>query len=313
MKATLFSALFAAMFAVAAPGFAQEAPAQPNRYLAALPTPAERFEIKGMLVERHGSGPRALILVPGLSSGAWVWQQTVRDFAATNTVYVVTLPGFDGRPAVAGEPFDNARDALAELIVSRKLVKPVVIGHSIGAALSYALAQEHPDRVGGVIGIDGLPVFPRTENMTPEQRAAMADGARTQMSALSGPAFEANQQQYMRGIGMVDMGKADDAAKLSARSDPQAVGAYAGALMARDLRPGMSRISAPVLLLAPYYAPDAPYIGNISKDDKVAYYRALMGATPKLEVEAIDNARHFPMIDQPQATSDAIRRFLKSL
>ncbi len=313
MKASLFAALSAALFAVVAPGFAQEAPAQPNRFLNALPTATERFEIKGMLVERHGSGPRALILVPGLSSGAWVWQQTVRDFASTNTVYVVTLPGFDGRPAVEGEPFDNARDALAELIVSRKLVKPVIVGHSIGATLSYALAQQSPERLGGVIGIDGLPVFPRTEDMTPEQRTAMADGVRKQMSSLAGPSFAASQQQYMRSIGMVDIGRADDAAKLSARSDPQAVGAYAGAVMGRDLRPGMNKVTVPVLLLAPYYAPDAPYLGNITKDDKVAYYRALMGETPKLEVEAIDNARHFPMIDQPAATSDAIRQFLKRL
>ena len=310
MKASL---MFAALFAIAAPSFAQDAPAQPNRFLTALPTATERFEIKGMLVERHGSGPRALILVPGLSSGGWVWQQTVRDFAATNTLYVVTLPGFDGRPAVAGDPFDNARDALAELIVSRKLVKPVIVGHSIGATLSYALAQEHSDRLGGVIGIDGLPVFPRTEDLAPEQRAAMADGMRKQMGSLNGPAFAASQQQYMRSIGMVDIGKADDAARLSARSDPQAVGAYAGAIMGRDLRPGMSKVKVPVLLLAPYYAPDAPFIGNITKDDKVAYYRALMGETPNLEVEAIDKARHFPMIDQPEATSDAIRRFLERL
>jgi len=310
MKATL---LFAALFTIAAPGYAQEAPAQPNRFLAALPAAAERFEIKGMLVERHGSGGRPLILVPGLSSGGWVWQQMVRDFASTNTLYVVTLPGFDGRPAVAGEPFDNARDALAELIASRKLVGPVVVGHSIGATLAYALAQQAPERLGGVVGIDGLAVFPRTEDLKPEQRAAMAEGMRKQLSALTGPAFAGQQQQYMRSIGMVDIGKADDAARLSARSDPQAVGAYAGAVVGRDLRPGMAKVTVPVLLLTPYYAPDAPYLGNISMQEKVEYYRALMGETPKLEVEAIDKARHFPMIDQPEAVADAVRRFLKRL
>lgn len=316
MKASsLFAASFAALLGLAAvaPTFAADAPAPANRFLAAQPAAGERFEIRGMLVERHGSGPRALIMVPGLSSGAWVWQQMVRDFAPTHTVYVVTLPGFDGRPAVAGDPFDNARDALAELIASRKLVKPVLVGHSIGATLSYALAQELPYRLGGVVGIDGLAVFPRTEDLPPEQRAAMAEGIRKQMSALAGPAFAAQQQQYMRSIGMIDIGKADDAAALSARSDPQAVGAYAGAVMARDLRPGMSRASVPILLLAPYYAPDAPYLGNITMENKVAYYRALMGDAPKLEVVPIDKARHFPMIDQPEAVADAVRAFLKRL
>ncbi|MGI4720826.1 MAG: alpha/beta fold hydrolase [Janthinobacterium lividum] len=316
MKASsLFAASFAALLGLAtmAPTFAADAPAPANRFLAAQPAAGERFEIRGMLVERHGSGPRALVMVPGLSSGGWVWQQMVRDFAPTHTVYVVTLPGFDGRPAVDGDPFDNARDALAELIASRKLVKPVLIGHSIGATLSYALAQELPDRLGGVVGIDGLAVFPRTEDLPPEQRAAMADGIRKQMSALAGPAFAAQQQQYMRAIGMIDIGKADDAAALSARSDPQAVGAYAGAVMARDLRPGMPKARTPILVLAPYYAPDAPYLGNITIENKVAYYRALMGDAPQLEVVPIDKARHFPMIDQPEAVADVVRSFLKRL
>jgi len=313
MKASLFAVLVAASFATAVPTFAQDAPQPPNRFLTAQPAASERFEIKGMLVERHGSGPRALVMVPGLSSGAWVYQQMVRDFAPQYTVYVVTLPGFDGRPAVTGEPFDNARDALLELIVSRKLVKPVVIGHSIGATLAYALAQEAPERLGGVVGIDGLAVFPRTEDLPPEQRATMADGIRKQMGAASGPAFAAQQQQYMRTVGMVDIGKADDAARLSSRSDPQAVGAYAGAVMGRDLRPGMPKATVPVLLLAPYYAPDAAFLGGITIENKVAYYRALMGEAPQLEVEAIDKARHFPMIDQPEAVRDAVSRFLKRL
>jgi pimeloyl-ACP methyl ester carboxylesterase len=310
MKTTLFAALIAATFAVSGPALAQGAPEQPNRFLAAQPAAAERFEIKGMLVERHGSGPRALVLVPGLSSGAWVWGQTVRDFAPTHTVYVVTLPGFDGRPAVSGDPFDASRDALAELIASRKLAKPVIVGHSIGATLALALAQTLPQQVGGVVAVDGLPVFPRTEDTPPEQRAEMAERTRRQMASLAGPAFVAQQHQYMRSIGMVDMGKGDDAARLSARSDPAAVASYVGAVLARDLRPGLARIQAPVLLLVPYYAPDAPVLNNITAADKLRYYRELMAGTPKLEVETIDKARHFAMIDQPEAVSAAIRRFI---
>lgn len=316
MKASLlFAALLGLAGSAVLPSAAAQAPVAarpeaPNRF-AAQPVPAERFEIKGMLVERHGSGPRPLVLVPGLSTGGWVWGQLVRDFAPSHTVYVVTLPGFDGRPAVSGDPFDNARAALAELIASRKLAKPVVVGHSIGATLALALAQDLPQGIGAVVAIDGLPVFPRTEDMPMEARAAMAEGMRKQMAALSGPAFVAQQHQYMRGIGMVDMGKADDAARLTSRSDPAAVASYMAAVLSRDLRPGLAGVKAPVLLLVPYYAPDAVVLNNITIDDKLAYYRDLMLGTPQLQVEAIDKARHFAMIDQPEAVADAIRRFIK--
>lgn len=307
MKASL---LFAALIGLAAPGFAADAPQAPNRFTTQAPA-VESFEIKGMLVERHGNGPRAMILVPGLSTGGWVWGQMVRDFAPTHSVYVVTLPGFDGRPAVAGDPFDAGRDALAELIATRKLAKPVVVGHSLGATLALALAQAQPRQVGAVVAIDGLPVFPRTEDTPLEQRPAVAERMRAQLAGLSAPAFAAQQRQYMRSIGMVDIGKAEDAARLTARSDPAAVAAWVGAVLARDLRPGLADIQAPVLVLAPYYAPDAAALDNITAADKVAYYRELMAGTPRLQVEAIDKARHYAMIDQPEAVAEAIRRFIQ--
>lgn len=309
---TAFAPAFASSFAKAFDTPPAQATPAPNRF-AAAPAPSERFEIEGMLVERHGSAGRALVLVPGLSTGGWVWQQLVRDFAPTHTVYVVTLPGFDGRPAVAGDPFDAARDALAELIASRKLARPVLVGHSLGGTLAIALAEQLPERIGGVVSIDGLPVMPRTEDTPPEQRAALAESMRQRMAGVSSAAFAAQQQQYMRSIGMVDMGRADDAALLTARSDPAAVAGYVGAVLARDLRPGLAAIKAPVLVLAPYYAPDSAVLNNMSAADKLAYYRELMAGTPRLEVEAIDKARHFAMIDQPEAVRDALRRFLKQL
>ncbi|MEA0722035.1 alpha/beta hydrolase, partial [Xanthomonas campestris] len=166
--------------------------------------------------------------------------------------------------------------------------------------------------LGGVVAIDGLPVFPRTEDMPPAQRAAMAEGVRRQMAAAAGPAFAAQQRQYMRTIGLVDMGKADDVAMLTSRSDPIAVADYAASVMARDLRPGLANIRVPVLVLAPTYGPDAALTG-MSGSDKVAYYRELMTGTPNLDVKPIDNARHFAMLDQPRAVNDALRQFLNNL
>lgn len=310
MKAS--SLLFAVLAAAAIPAFAADAPAPPNRFAASI-APAERFEIQGMLVERHGSGPQPMILIPGLSTGGWVWQETVRAFAGSHAVYVVTLPGFDGRPAVAGNPFDAAKGALTELIASRHLVKPVLVGHSLGGMLAIALAEELPGRIGGAVSIDGLPVMPRTEDMPPEQRAPMAETMRQRMAASTPAAFADQQRQYMRAIGTTDMGKADDLARLTGRSDPAAVGAYVGAVLALDLRPGLAKIQAPVLMLSPFFGPDSAALGGISSADKVAYYRQLMTGTPKLDVEPIDNARHFAMIDQPGAVHDALRRFMKTL
>jgi pimeloyl-ACP methyl ester carboxylesterase len=299
----------------ATPGHAAETGApQANRFAATI-APAERFEIDGVLVERHGqpgSRGRPLILIPGLASGGWVWQETVRAFSADHAVYVLTLPGFDGRPPAGPTPFASAQAAVANLIAQRRLGKPVIVGHSLGATMALALAARQPASVGGVVAIDGLPVFPGTENIEPAQRQAMAAGVKVRMAGANAQVFASQQQAYMRVAGVVDMGKADDLAKLTSRSDPASVAQYMADDLELDLRPGLQNIQAPVLVISPFFEPDAAQQG-MTAQAKAEYYRSLLAGAPKVDVVTVTPARHFAMIDQPQHVNDAIRTYLQSL
>jgi pimeloyl-ACP methyl ester carboxylesterase len=310
---------FALLLALGAfqPGKAADAAAQPvaagaNRFAAAI-APLERFEIDGVLVERHGAASgRPLILIPGLASGSWVWQDTIRAFGAEHPLYVLTLPGFDGRPPAGPAPFALTRAAVAKLIESRNLARPVIVGHSLGGILGFALAEDKPALVGGVISIDGLPVMPGSEDFTPAQRVQFAENMRARVANASPDAFAGQQQAYMRTIGVLDMGKADDLARLSGRSDPKSVGQYVADVLNLDLRPGLKTIQAPVLVLAPYFDLDASQRG-LQEATVADYYRALLEGTPRLQVTTVSPARHFAMIDEPEKVEDAIRAYLKSL
>ena len=316
------SSLLFALAALAA-GAASIAPAQAqaqsptapvaNRFAATI-EPAERFESGTLLVERHGSRGRPVILVPGLASGPWVWQEVIRQFRDEFTLYVVTLPGFDGRPAPAAgapgwAPFESARAALRGLIAERKLDKPILVGHSLGGTLAYAVAQDLGSGIGGVVALDGLPVFPGTENMPPQQRPQAALNVRQRMAMSRPDAYAAEQRQYMRGQGVLDIGKADDITPLLLRSDREAVGAYVADLLALDLRPGLAKISAPVLVVAPFYQYDAAQ-DALTVNDKVEHYRMLVEGIPSVEVVPIAPSRHFLMVDQPLALAGILRRYL---
>lgn len=283
----------------------------PNRYAAAI-APAERFETGGVLVERHGSGGRPLILIPGLASGSWVWQDTVRAFASDHAVYVLTLPGFDGRPPAGPAPFAAARAAVEDLIASRRLDRPVLVGHSLGGILALAVAEDRPAAIGGVVSIDGLPVMPGTEEMAPAQRAQAAETMRAQIARQPAARFAEQQRNYMRTIGVLDMDRADALAQLSARSDPQSVGLWAADVLTVDLRPGLASIAAPVLAVVPYFDLDGAQ-HNLGAPAKADYYRALLAGTPRLQVVTVAPARHFAMFDQPQAVTAALRTFLATL
>src|SRR4029079_16082017 len=59
---------------------------------------ADPIRVGTMTVQRHGDHGTALILIPGLASGGWVWDDAVAALTNDHVLYVVTLAGFDGIP-----------------------------------------------------------------------------------------------------------------------------------------------------------------------------------------------------------------------
>jgi pimeloyl-ACP methyl ester carboxylesterase len=116
----------------------------------------------------------------------------------------------------------------------------------------------------------------------------------------------------MRTIGVVDMGKADDLALLTGRSDAASSGQYAADVLELDLRPALKDIQAPVLVIVPFFEPDAAQQG-LSAQAKADYYRSLFTGAPRVDAVTVAPARHFAMIDQPQLVNDAIRKYLSAL
>lgn len=304
------SLVFAAVLALCAP-LASHAASSAVTASAA----AEKFDVGPMLVERYGSHGSPMIFIPGLSSGPYVWESMVREFGKDHVIYLVTLPGFDGRPAASGDLLAGVEQWIGQLIASRKLARPVLVGHSLGGIYSIAYAEKHSDQIGGVVAIDGLPVFPGTENIPLAQRTAMAAGMKQRMAGITGAAFEAQQKTYMRGPGgVMDPATADMLAARSARSDPAAVTEYMSQVLALDLRGALPEIRVPVLMIAPFHEADMKAAGMpMTPAMKTDYYKGLMAGTPKLTVVAVSPSRHFAMLDQPQQVNDAIRAYLSAL
>jgi pimeloyl-ACP methyl ester carboxylesterase len=56
-----------------------------------------KFEAGALQVERISQKGPALIFIPGLASGPWAWDQTTGALRERYSIYLLTLPGFDGR------------------------------------------------------------------------------------------------------------------------------------------------------------------------------------------------------------------------
>ena len=262
------------------------------------------FESGALAVEQVSSKGPALILIPGLASGSWVWTETARRLEGSHSIYLLTLPGFDGRKPVAGATLDSLVGDLQTLIETKHIEQPVLVGHSLGGTLSLKFAADHSNLIAGVIAVDGLPVFPGTEGMTGD-RSAMADGTRAQFGGQTPEQFAASQVGYMKQIGVIDAALATQLATHSSRSDIGATADFAAQLIALDLRPRLPDIKVPVVEISPFNAPDFATMG-IDENGKTNYYRMLLTGVKQLDVISVSPSRHFVMFDQPEKFAAAL-------
>ena len=274
----------------------------------ALTTPSysksATFNVGALQVEQQGTKGPAVILIPGLAGGAWVWTDTAQRLMKDHRVYLLTLPGFDGRKPASGATFDSLAGDLRKLIEKKHLEHPVLVGHSLGGTLSIKFATEHSNLIAGVIAVDGLPVFPGSEGITGD-RSAVADNVRKQFSGQTREQFVASQQGYMKQIGVIDPELAIRLAEHSSRSDIGATAEFAAQDFALDLRPHLADIKVPVVEISPFNEADFAAIG-VNEEAKTGYYRALLAGTNQLEVVSISPARHFVMFDQPEKFAAAL-------
>ncbi len=277
-----------------------------------LPAPARSFDAGSLHVEVYGTpGRRALIFIPGLTCGPWEWSGEITRFAPNYTIYALTLPGFDGHPAIKPPRLQSVSADFWTLLQTEAIVKPVVIGHSLGGSLGIMLAEQHSDRLGGVISVDGLPIFPGMDRMTAVQRTQAGAQMAASMASISTPAqFAAMEKTYVLPNLMTSSDDIAVVAPLAARSDPASTATWISEDLALDLRPQLTAVSTPLLVIAPF---DAAFEGKILPNAaaKRSYYEMLLANDPAANVQMIEPSRHFIMYDQPQKLHDAVATFVR--
>ncbi|MEO1088435.1 MAG: alpha/beta hydrolase, partial [Acidobacteriota bacterium] len=214
--------------------------------------------------------------------------------------HTVTLAGFAGQPALPtlgpGEFLPRIHDELLDYV--RGLDAPAaLVGHSLGAAMSYWLASSEPELFGPVVAVDGLPFLPALmrPDATAESARPQADGLRAMISAMSPAAYD--RQAALTLTTMVT--DADDArrlAEISSGSDPASIAEAMRDLMTRDLRPSLADVTSPLLLIGA----GAPAATAEAAAELEARYKAQVAEAPGARVVMLPKARHFVMVDEPQ-------------
>ncbi len=256
----------------------------------------------------RGQGPD-VILIPGLTCSAAVWDATAAHLEAHYRLHLVQLAGFGGLPAKAnaqGPIIQPVVDALDAYIKTNQLKAPYIIGHSLGGLIGMSLAQQHPEDAGKLMIVDSLPffgvLFGVKDAAAAEPQAAMM---RDMVLNETPEAYAQGQSQFLPALVKSPAGlKA--AIAWSIASDKSVVARATYEDMTTDLRSKLPEIKTPVTMLYPW---DATSGMPVTAVDGV--YQQNFAALPNKKLVRIDDSRHFIMLDQPAAFMAQVDGFLK--
>lgn len=286
--------------------------------LTAIATPSPAFAAPTRFsVITVGSGPD-VILIPGLSSPRAVWAATAGQLKATHRVHLIQLKGF-GEPAgpnASGPVLQPFVDEIAAYINENQLVRPAVVGHSMGGLAALMVEADHPGLTGRLLVVDALPfIGPLFGAPSVEAIRPMADQMRTMLIANAAktiPDFTAPDcpaslpaPATPRGT-MTNSGQGACLVRHGTMaSDLRVVAQAMHDDMVTDLGPRLGAIKAPVTMLYP-------------QDDRLLtaaaaakIYGNAYSGLPSAKLVPITGSYHFIMQDQPARFAAELEAFLK--
>jgi pimeloyl-ACP methyl ester carboxylesterase len=113
--------------------------------------------VDGTLVAyRHwGNTGTPIILIGGFVEPSWVWHRLGPLLGLKHRVYAIDLPPFGYTERNGHYTLSSWVSLLHDFERELGIVRPIVVGHSLGAAVAVADTFEHPGEAAGIVLLDG--------------------------------------------------------------------------------------------------------------------------------------------------------------
>lgn len=241
-------------------------------------------------------GKRNLVLVHGAGGSHLDWPAPLRRLREAN-VYALDLPGHgrsEGTGCVLSLPKGRSsiaayRDFIFAFLDTLGLEKAVVVGHSMGGAISLDFVLHYPDRLAGLILVGSgarLRVLPAILTGILSDFEATVD-------LVCDYAFGPSASEQLKRLGRQRLLK----------TPPQVLHGDYAACNAFDVMERLGEVRCPTLVIG----------GTADRLTPPKYAVYLRDHIPGAELVLVDAAGHMVMLEKPEVVTKAISRFIASL
>lgn len=112
----------------------------------------------------------ALLAIHGITASHMAWPSVLHEFKGDHRVLAPDLRGRGASSELPGPyGFSTHVDDLLATLDRFDVPRAVLVGHSLGAYIALALAERHPERVRGIVLVDGGLALPQPPGVSPDE------------------------------------------------------------------------------------------------------------------------------------------------
>jgi pimeloyl-ACP methyl ester carboxylesterase len=254
---------------------------------------------------RSGSGSPALVFVHGFACTHEDWRHQVAHFERTNDVVACDLRGHGKTPGRPQEcSIENYGGDVAALVNNLELERVVLVGHSMGCRVVLEAARLIPDKIAGVVLVDG------SLNATSDPQGAEA-AARATVEKLGYARFaEALFRQMFFKPSPEAEAIVARAVKSSAEFGPHLWPRITG-WDAGSMDVAFAALRAPVLAIQSTTRNSQLQRAPLKPGDTSPWIDYLRSRGARVEI--VRDTGHFTQLEAPDAVNRLIAGFLKSV
>jgi pimeloyl-ACP methyl ester carboxylesterase len=253
--------------------------------------------------ERAGAGAPPLVFVHGFGCAAEDWQPQVEAFGARHMTLACDLRGHGRSPGAPESCSIETYGAdVAALLRALNLGGAVLVGHSMGTRVVLQACLDAPDRVAGLVLVDGSFMAAAGERAEEDARRAIAA---TGFAGFGAGLFE---QMFFAPGAMADRIRAR-AARL-----PEAVGAALFPRMVgwdhRNMAAALGRVGVPLLAIqSTMMTPERRRV-PLAVGANTPFFELIRSRAPRSQIEVVPGVGHFTMLEAPDAVNRLLADFV---
>jgi pimeloyl-ACP methyl ester carboxylesterase len=247
------------------------------------------------------NAPLGVVFIHGVGGSAAAWQRQVETFrAAGYAPLAVDLPGYGGREPIQHTDFEQLSDDVEAQIEKAWLVRPVLVGHSLGGMIAQTMMRRKPQGYQAVVLVGTSPAFGKADGDF--QRQFVEERLAPLRSGATMPELAAEMINGIIALGADPEGKKTAIASMAA-VPPQTYQACVEAIVTFEERANLGRIEVPVLLI----------VGEFDRQAPASMMQRMAEKIPGSKYVMLPGLAHLPNLENPAAFDTAVLDYLRDV